>query len=107
MLFEVQCCFCAGAWAAVIILAFAVAEANLSETDADAKKKTSVELLRRSGLEKEFEGLRLRRNSLIHARRDGAAITLDNQYDDRSQLEEEARAAVCLMFKAFYSQVGT
>ena len=107
LLFEVQCCFCAGAWAAVIILAFTVAEANLSETDASGTRKRAVELLRQNGLEQELDALRKRRNSLIHARRDDAAITLDNQYDDREQLEDEARDAIRLMFKAFYSQVGT
>lgn len=107
MLFEVQSCFCVGAWAAVIILAFAVTEANLAETSTGARRKRAFELLQDHGFTDEFTVLRHRRNYLVHAERDLPAITLDHQYDAREALEVEARGAVELMFKAFYSQVGT
>jgi hypothetical protein len=107
LIFEVQSCFCVGAWAAVLILAFAVVEANLSETSGGGKSKRAVELLRDEGFEDDFTELRLRRNSLMHAKPENPAITIDHQYDDRDRLESDARQAVKLMFKAFYSQVGT
>jgi len=43
---EVQACFCSGAWAATIALAFAVIEANLQETSGASKKQRSIDLLR-------------------------------------------------------------
>lgn len=103
---EVESCFCAGAWAAVVILAFAVIEANLQETSESDKHRRAVDLLKAHGFSEAFDELRKRRNSLIHARPDIPAITIDQQWDDRIFLEAEARQAVVLMFQAFYSQVN-
>ncbi|TRX00238.1 hypothetical protein [Candidatus Methylobacter oryzae] len=104
---EVQACFCAGAWVAVIILSFAVIEANLQETSGSSKRLRAVELLKEQGFTAAFDQLRQRRNTLIHTNPDRPAITIDQQWDDRPALETEARDAVGLMFQAFYSQVGT
>ncbi len=104
---EVESCFCAGAWAAVVILAFAVIEANLLETSGSAKRQRAIDLLKDQGFDDAFHKLRKRRNTLIHATPDSPALTIDQQWDDRGSLEAEAREAVELMFRAFYSQAGT
>lgn len=104
---EVQSCFCAGAWAAVVMLAFAVIEANLQETSGSGKRKRAVDLLKSHGFSEAFDQLRKRRNALVHAAPDDPSITIDQQWDDRVSLESEARQAVDLMFQAFYSQAGT
>lgn len=104
---EVQSCFCAGAWAAVIILAFSVIEANLQETGDSSRRLRAVELLEVQGFGPKFGVLRKRRNSLIHATLGNPGITLDHQWESRASLEIEARQAVQLMFEAFYSQIGT
>lgn len=104
---EVQSCFCAGAWAAVIILSFAVIEAKLQETTGSPKKLRAYQLLEAQGFGPRFDVLRKRRNALVHASPDSPAITIDHQWDSRAALEVEAREAVELMFEAFYSQVGT
>ncbi|MDO8961072.1 MAG: hypothetical protein Q7V02_03155 [Methylophilus sp.] len=104
---EVQSCFCSGAWAAVVIVAFAVIEANLQETSGSPKRKRAVELLQENGFRAKFDALRRRRNMLIHATPNQPAITVDDQWDSRQTLELEAREAIELMFEAFYSQIGT
>lgn len=104
---EVESCFCAGAWAAVVILAFAVIEANLRETSNSAKHHRAIDLFKDQGFDDAFDRLRKRRNTLVHATPDNPALTIDQQWDDRALLEAEARKTVELMFKAFYSQAGT
>jgi hypothetical protein len=104
---DVQSCFCSGAWAATIVLAFSVIEANLQETNETGKKQRSVDLLSSFSTDTRFDLLRKRRNSLIHATPNNPAITTDQQWDNRASLEFEAKEAIELMFIAFYSQIGT
>jgi hypothetical protein len=42
---EVECCFWAGAWAAVIIVAFAVVDANLQETSGAPKNRKAFKFI--------------------------------------------------------------
>ena len=103
---DVQSCFCSGAWVAVIILSFTVIEANIQEICGTSKPQRAVELLKNQGWnDTELDHLRKRRNTLIHATPDRPAITIDKQWDDRCELEIEARKAVELMFLVFYSQM--
>lgn len=104
---EVQSCFCAGAWAAVVMLAFSVIEANLKEIDPSAKKSKVIDLLKANEFDDRFHHLRMRRNCLIHGDHGCPAITVEQQWDNRAELELEAKEAVGLMFEAFYSQAGT
>lgn len=106
LIFEVQCCFCAGAWAAVLILACAVIEANGVEVFSNGQRKRAGKLWEELKLGKPYDDLRLRRNALVHVTQGSPGLTLDNQYDDRPALESEARQAVQLMFQAFYPKAG-
>jgi hypothetical protein len=100
---EVQSCYCAGAWVAVIVLAYTVLDAQLLETEVSGFKGNSKELLECLGYGEEYQQLRLRRNRLIHFRPDESAITVDQQYGTRPELEDEAKKAVRLMLAAFFS----
>lgn len=104
---DVQSCFCAGAWIGVIVLTFTVIEANLLEITPNAQRMRAVELLKLHRLDGRFDALRVRRNRLVHATRDQPVVTIDDQWDNRRFLEDEARSAVELMFKAFYLDAGT
>ena len=103
---EVQSTFCAGAWVAVIILALAVVDAQLRETEASNFKGNTKELLETVGADPKLQSLRLRRNSLVHVNPDNPAITVDQQWANRKELEAEARQAVQLMLEAFYLNPG-
>ena len=99
---DVQAVFCAGAWAAVIIMAMAVIDASLRETEfphfRGSTKKLVDEISNIPGL----HNLRKRRNALVHVDRDKPALTVDQQWVDREKLEMEASEAVRLMFETFY-----
>lgn len=97
---DVQSAFCAGAWVAVIVLAVAVVDAQLG---VPATKNTIAEL----GFNPKLHKLRKRRNQLVHANIDSPAITVDQQWAERKELEAEAREAIELMFEAFFSDPGT
>lgn len=103
---EVQSCYCAGAWVAVIVLAYTVLDAQLLETEIPGFKGNSKELLESAGFGEEYQKLRLRRNRIMHLRPEGPAITVDQQWGARPELEEEAENAVRLMLAAFFSNPG-
>lgn len=104
---EVQSVFCAGAWIAVIILSLPAIDSQLRETELPDFKGNTKELLTTSGVNPKLQKLRIRRNSLVHIDIDNPAITIDQQWFDREELEAEAKDAVRLMFEAFYISPGT
>jgi hypothetical protein len=71
LLGEIEAAFCAGAWAACVMLAFAIAEPTMRKRDDG---------------DPEFELLRERRNALAHG--DTGALPSDEE------LESQARSAV-------------
>lgn len=103
---EVQSCYCAGAWVAVIVLAYTVLDAQLLETEAHGFNGNSKELLENLGFGGEYQKLRLRRNRIIHLRPEEPAITVDQQWASRSELKEEAEHTIQLMLAAFFSNPG-
>lgn len=99
---DVQAVFCAGAWAAVIVLTMAVVDAALRETEVPGFTGNTKELIRAAGASAQLQSLRARRDAFVHVNPENPAITVDQQWADRDQLEREARSAVMLMFEAFY-----
>ena len=99
---DVQCAFCAGAWAAVVVLAMAVVDAALRETEVSNHRGNKKKLLQDAGVNSELQWLRKRRNAFVHVDADQPALTVDQQWLNRNELEQEAKRAVELMFEAFY-----
>lgn len=85
----------------------AVIDAALRETEAPGFTGNTEQLIDAAGDNPELNRLRRRRNALVHVDSDNPAITVDQQWSDRENLEEEARKAVKLMFEAFYIDPGT
>jgi len=103
---EVQTAFCAGAWIAVIVLAIAVIDAQLRETELPGFDGSTKKLLDSISTNPDLQKLRERRNSFIHVDPENPAITVDQQWANRDILEQEARQAVRLMFETFYMSPG-
>jgi hypothetical protein len=103
---EVQTAFCAGAWLAVIVLAMAVVDSQLREF-APGFEGSTKRLLNNAQANPKLQQLRERRNTIIHLDPENPAITVDQQWVNREELEQEARQAVELMFEAFYLDPGT
>jgi hypothetical protein len=99
---DVQACFCAGAWAAVIIVAMAVVDAALRETECPGFKGNTKRLIQAAGANRKLQEVRKRRNALVHVDPDVPGLTVDQQWADRATIEAQAREAVELMFEAFY-----
>lgn len=100
---EVQACYCAGAWVAVLVLAFTVIDAQLIEVEAPGFKGSTKELLESQGMSSEYQELRLRRNRIVHLRPEQPAITVDQQWGSRAELKQEAENAVALMLSAIFA----
>ncbi len=103
---EVREAFCAGKWVSVLVLALAVIDAQLRETELPGFKGYTRKLLDAALANPELQRLRERSNSIIRISHEDPAITVDQQWANRIQLEQEARNAVRLMFKAFYISPG-
>jgi hypothetical protein len=103
---EVQSVFCTGAWIAVLILAIAVVDAQLRETEMPEFKGSTKQLLDKINADKDLHTLRIRRNSIVHVDLEHPAITVDQQWSNRNELELEARKAVKLMLETFYISPG-
>jgi len=99
---EVQAVFCAGAWLAVIVLAMAVVDSALRETEVPGYGGGTKGLIDAACANADLHRLRQRRNALVHVDPTNPALTVDDQWMNRDRLEQEAREAVRLMFEAFY-----
>ena len=101
MVADLQSAFCVGAWIAVIVLAAAAIDAHLR--DIEGATGSAANAIDSAGGDPQMHQLRRRRNSLIHITPSAPAITVDQQWSDRDELEEEARVAVELVFRTFYA----
>lgn len=99
---DVQAVFCAGAWGAVVILTLSVVDAALRETEVPGFAGNTRDLLDAAGANPELHELRQRRNRLVHVDPNQPGLTVDQQWTNRVELEQEARRAIELMFEAFY-----
>lgn len=104
---DVQAAFCAGAWVAVQVLALAVVDASLRETEAPGFTGNTAAIIDECSASPRLHDVRRRRNRLVHLDPVNPAITVDQQWADRATLEAQAREAVELMFEAFYHSPGT
>lgn len=89
---ELERCFCSGAWVACIILSEAVCEIHLSE-----EKKRGVQkdrILNELGLLDEHRWLKDRRNTLAHNRSEGRALSSHEYRRESEKLENEAVRAI-------------
>ena len=104
---DMDIAFCAGAWAAVIIIAHAVIDAWLRDTEIGDYKSSSHQLF---GDDENLQWLRKRRNQLVHVREDQTTIDeaeLHRIEENYESLEPEARRAVRMVFRVIYANPGT
>lgn len=99
---DLQRAFCADAWIAVIVLAAAAIDAHLRDTD--GAKGNAKDAIDQAGGDSQMHKLRKRRNTLVHLYPSNPAITVDQQWSTRDELEKEARLAIELVFRSFYSE---
>lgn len=92
LMIDLQAVFCAGAWAAAVILAYAIAEAQASRR---ASRPEGVS-------EGDWKWLRALRNRLVHENPAQAAFTVEDQWMRRALWEERAQRAVAIAFAALY-----
>jgi len=92
LMIDLQAVFCAGAWAAVAILACAVTEAQ------GGSKRESLPGV----ADKDYRWLRALRNRLSHENRNDPELTVEDQWLRRDLWEERARRAVAIAFQALY-----
>jgi hypothetical protein len=93
LMVDLQAAFCAGAWAAVVILAASIVDLQSGERGRAA-----------AGLDKkERDWLRLLRNALVHKR---PGITMQDHWTGRERWEQKARRAVEAALAALYPPSG-
>lgn len=93
LVIELQAVYCAGAWAAAVILAGAIVEMQAER--AGGHVDVAGEDLR---------WLRRKRNGLIHESRLEPALTIEDQWTRRSLWEGHAKRAITIVFQALYPE---
>ena len=99
LMIDLQAVFCAGAWAAAVIVAAAIVDSQAREAKSRAlRRKGDVPGLERG----ELRWLRALRNRLVHEDRENPVISVGDQWMKRGQWERHARRAVEAAFAALY-----
>ena len=108
LFFELQACFCIGAWLSVIILSVSVIDAHLRETEASDDKIGTAKLfdLYYEGNE-DINWLRKLRNKYVHIDLDNPVLDMNIQFDKRKELEADATVAIKMVINAFFQSSGT
>ncbi|MEO3431467.1 hypothetical protein AAFN88_21600 [Pelagibius sp. CAU 1746] len=96
LMIDLQSVFCAGAWAATVMLACAVTEAQ------GGSKRESLPGVS----DRDYRWLRALRNRLSHENRNDPELTVEDQWLRRDLWEERARRAVVIAFSALYPAAG-
>lgn len=102
--YDLEIAFCAGAWVSVIILAHAAIDATIRDTESGDYRSNSKTVF---GGDADLEWLRRRRNSLVHVREKYDSSDFDMMDSFHATLEEDARRAMNLVFRAIFSNPGT
>ena len=70
------------------------------------EQQSTKRLLNNARANPKLQQLRERINAIIHLDPENPAITVDQQWANRNELEQDARHVVELMFEAFYFDPG-
>ena len=92
LMIDLQAVFCVGAWAAVVLLACAVTEAQ------GGSRRESLPGV----ADRDYRWLRALRNRLSHENRSNPELTVEDQWLRRDLWEERARRAVVIALSALY-----
>jgi hypothetical protein len=107
LLIDLQSCFCAGAFLAVIILSVSVIDAQLRETEARDAKIGTAKLLDQYYTGEHIDWLRRLRNRYVHVDINCPAVSVDAQYNNRVQMESDARKAIQVIIHSLFQSPGT
>lgn len=95
LMIDLQATFCVGAWAASIILAATIADSQARQASVDPTLRAEIAWLRQT------------RNVLIHESPKTPALTVEDQWMNRTAWEREARRAVSVVFRTLYPEKTT
>ncbi len=92
MMVELQCCYCAGAWVASVLLAAAVVDAQSLYAGFPADSMSD-----------ERAWLRGLRNGLLHENRTNPTLTVEDQWTKREDWRRHARRAIRIALATVYA----
>ncbi|ULQ52165.1 hypothetical protein [Flavihumibacter fluvii] len=107
LLVELQACFCLGAFISAIIISVSIIDAQLRETESLDNKINTAELLKRFYSGNEIDWLRKLRNRYVHVNITQQSLSIDDQYNSRELMENNAKKSVNMVFQALFQSPGT
>lgn len=106
LLVDLQACYCAGTWIAVVILSISIIDAQIRETEGLDEKIGTAQLLKQYFTGEEIDWLRKLRNKYVHIEINKPALCIDDQYNRRKEMEAEATRAVEMVIHSFFQSPG-
>ena len=107
LLVDLQSCYCVGAFIPVVILSVSIIDAQLREIEAGDNKIGTARLLKDYHTGEDVDWLRKLRNKYVHIDIDNPALSIDHQYANRKQMEDDARRAILIVIHAYFQSPGT
>jgi hypothetical protein len=106
LLVELQACYCVGAWVSVVILSISIIDAQIRETEAGDGRIGTAKLLTEYYAGHDINWLRKLRNKYVHIDIDSPALTIDDQYMKRKEMEADATKAIKMVIRSFFQSPG-
>jgi hypothetical protein len=103
---ELLAVFCCGAWYTVIILSMAVIEAQIREYELPGQKGSVFQLAKQMSINPDFDWLRKQRNALVHLNTAQSGVSMDDYSLKGSELEQNAKRAIHIVFDALFMSPG-
>lgn len=107
LMVDLQSCYCVGAFLSVIILSVSIIDAQLRETEAGDNKIGTAKLLDDYFTGEDIYWLRRLRNQYVHIDINNPALSIDDQYANRNQMESDARRAIQIVIHSLFQSPGT
>ena len=103
---DMQIAYCSGAWLSVIVMSISVIDSHLRETEADDNKIGTFHLLNEYFEGQDINWLRHLRNKYVHHNIDNPILEMNDWYDNKEEMENNATKAIKMTISALFQNPG-
>ncbi|RZL50345.1 MAG: hypothetical protein EOP00_04885 [Pedobacter sp.] len=102
LFFELQNCYCVGAWLSVVILSVSIIDAHIRYCEGEAEKLETYKLLKKYYQGDDINWLRKLRNSYVHFDENRSTLEMNILYTKVPKLSNEATRALKIVVSVLF-----